>query len=463
MEISMKKAWWQGKRVLVLGMARSGVAVAKLLARLGAMVTVNDQKPEDELEGVKELQHLGIQVVGGGHPAALIDRELSVVVKNPGIPYSNPLIQLAGQYGVPVITEIELAYQLSQAPIVAITGSNGKTTTTTLTGTILESGGLHPIIAGNIGTVLCEKAEHASKQEILVAELSSFQLKGTIEFRPYIGCLLNMIPAHLDYHGAMEDYISSKKKLFVNMQDTDHAIMNADNQIVANIGAELFCQVHWFSTKQRIEQGAYVEQGVVYYSDCAGNTGAVIAVEDIALPGEHNLENVLAATIISKLLGISNQAIAQVLRTFQGVEHRLEFVTEFGGVKYYNNSKATNAEATIRALQSFSQPIVLIAGGLDRGVDFMEMVPYMRERVKGLVSYGQTKEKFTHVGQLAGLNLLLSVDNVKEAVIRANEMAEPGDIVLLSPACASWDMYASFEERGSIFKDSVHKLRTSLH
>lgn len=457
------RSWVKGKNIVVLGLAKSGSAVSRLLVQMGAKVTLNDQKPEHELKGVEELKGLGITVIAGHHPENLIHEGVDLVVKNPGIPYSSAPVQSALALHIPVITEVELAFAWSPAPIVGITGSNGKTTTTTLVGKILEVAKKHPIVAGNIGTVLCEKAESARQDEILVAELSSFQLKGTISFRPRIGCLLNITPAHLDYHGTWEDYIQSKMKLFANMGKEDTAVLNADNEGCRLVGEQLSCPIAWFSRRKEVDNGAFVKDGYVYYKQTQQPPEKIIAVEQIAMPGSHNLENVLAAICICKSLGVENQAICHVLTQFQGVEHRLEFVSIFNGVKYYNNSKATNTEATIKALESFKEPIVLIAGGLDRGIDFMELVPFLKDRVKGLVAYGQTKEKFMNIGQLAGLNHLSSVDNVKEAVKTASQMAEPGDIVLLSPACASWDMYSSFEERGSIFKESVHKLNTSLH
>lgn len=458
-----RKEWIKGKSIVVLGLAKSGLAVSGLLVQMGAKVTVNDQKPEHELKGVDELRKLGITVITGYHPEDLIHEGIDLVVKNPGIPYTSSPIQTALHLHIPVITEVELAFAWSKAPIIGITGSNGKTTTTTLVGQILEVAQKHPIVAGNIGTVLCEKAQSARSDEILVAELSSFQLKGTDQFRPQIGCLLNITPAHLDYHGTWEDYIQSKAKLFANMGEEETAVLNADNEGCLQVAEKLNCPIAWFSRKKQVENGAFVKGGYVYFQQTQQLPEKIIAVEQIAMPGSHNLENALAAVSICKSLGVENQAICEVLARFQGVEHRLEFVALYNGIKYYNNSKATNTEATIKALESFKEPIILIAGGLDRGFDFMEMVPLLKDYVKGLVAYGQTKEKFMNIGQLAGLNYLSSVDNVKEAVKTATQIAEPGDIVLLSPACASWDMYSSFEERGSIFKESVHKLNTSLH
>ncbi|MEW9667516.1 UDP-N-acetylmuramoyl-L-alanine--D-glutamate ligase [Ammoniphilus sp. 3BR4] len=457
------REWLKEKHIIVLGLAKSGLAVAKQLAARGANVIVNDQKPEAELNGIEELRAMGIQVIAGHHPEGLIHPGVDLIVKNPGIPYSSPPVQAAEQLKIPVITEIELAYDWGTAPMIGITGSNGKTTTTTLVGKILEEAGKSPIVAGNIGTVLCEKTETARPDQIIVAELSSFQLKGTVHFRPAIGCLLNVTPAHLDYHQTWEDYISSKEKLFVNMKDQDIAIFNADNPGCKEVAQRVQCRKLWFSRQTKVDQGCFVKNDAVYYRGANRQEEEIVKVSQIGIPGAHNLENALAAALIAKSLGIETDIIQKVLIGFKGVEHRLEFVTEINGVKYYNNSKATNAEATLKALESFKSPIVLIAGGLDRGFDFSELIPAIAQRVKGIVAYGQTKEKFINIGKDAGLKLLSPVDNVKEAVKQASLMAESGDIVLLSPACASWDMYSSFEERGSIFKESVHKLKTSLH
>jgi UDP-N-acetylmuramoylalanine--D-glutamate ligase len=455
--------WVQGKNIIVLGLAKSGLAVAKLLVSLGAKVTLNDKKAEHDEEVIDELKALGVHVIVGGHPQGLIHAGIDMIVKNPGIPYTAEPIVEGLKLSIPIITEVELGYQFTDAPIIGITGSNGKTTTTTLVGEILQAAERHPIVAGNIGTVFCEKANNARPDEILVAELSSFQLKGTIEFRPDVACLLNVFPAHLDYHQTMEDYITSKGKLFANMGEKDIAVLNADNAACVQLAQTIHAQKVWFSVEQPVECGAYVQETDVVYTQADGHKEKIIAVNEIGIPGTHNLENALAAISICKSQDVPNSVIREVLSQFKGVEHRLEFVDELSGVKFYNDSKATNAQATTKALASFGDPIILIAGGLDRGVDFLELVPLLKEKVKGLVAYGQTKEKFMHIAKLAGLKSIDSVDNVREAVVRATEMADLGDVVLLSPACASWDMYASFEERGSIFKESVHKLKTSPH
>jgi len=445
-----------GKEVVVLGLAKSGTAIAKVLHLLGAHVIVNEAKPEDQCPEKAELEALGIQVICGGHPEDLINEKIELVVKNPGIPYTiKPLLQ-AQSLNIPIITEVEIAYQLTKAPIIAVTGSNGKTTTTTLIGEILEKAGKSPIVAGNIGTVLSVKALTAKEQEVLVVELSSFQLKGTIDFRPFIAILLNIYPAHLDYHQTLEDYIASKQKIYTNQAASDYAVINADS-ISEKIIKTIPSQVYLFSTKNKVAKGAYIENQVIYFCDKEVRE-EIVSLSEIFLKGAH-LENVLAAVITAKLYGVEREVISEVLRSFKGVEHRLEHVLIApNSITFYNDSKATNPTATITALQSFSKPVILIAGGLDRGIDFLELLDPLQKSVKGLITYGQTSEKLQKIGKLAGLQFVYPVDNIVEAVQLAYSQAEFGDTILLSPACASWDMFSSFEERGRIFKEAVHRL-----
>ncbi|GEN32740.1 UDP-N-acetylmuramoyl-L-alanine--D-glutamate ligase [Aneurinibacillus danicus] len=472
MSIEEGRALYKGKQVVVLGLAKSGAAVARLLKACGADVTVNDKKPENECEEAEALRAGGITVICGEHPDDIVNPSVDVVVKNPGIPYTVAPIQAAQSLGIPIVTEVEIAYELSDVPIIGITGSNGKTTTTTLIGRMLEEGGLHPIVAGNIGTPLSEQTLQVRKGQTLVAELSSFQLKGTRRFRPSIACLLNVYDAHLDYHKTKEDYVHSKSKLFKNQEETDVAVLNYDSQICRNLADDIRSQILWFSTKEEIEQGAFVRSSEIIFKrpvtgalaeklDEAPEEERVVRLDELALPGAHNLENILAAVCVARAAGADIEAIRRILRTFAGVEHRLEFVAEIEGVKYYNDSKATNPEAASRALTSFSAPIVWIAGGLDRGIDFKEMVPLMRQNVKAVITYGETAEKLLARAEEAGIIRAKRVDTVTDAVAEARSIAREGDIVLLSPACASWDMYKSFEERGVLFKQSVHKLKTS--
>ena len=381
---------WKDRFVVVIGLARSGVAVAKCLHQLGAKVIANDKKPLEECPEAAELQELGIPVIGGEHPPNLITDEVDVVVKNPGIPYHIDPIQQAMQKKIPVITEAEVAGQLAQARIVGITGSNGKTTTTTLVGNILAEEGLPVHVAGNIGRALTEVVTKLSDGDWLVAELSSFQLKGTNRFHPDVGACLNVYPAHLDYHPSLEDYWRSKARLFQNQTETDFAVFNQDSEICRKIAQTLRSRVIWFSRTQEVEQGAFIREGNIVTKMKGEDEQVIMPVHEIALPGEFNLENALAATAIAKCCGCSPSVIRNVLSTFRGVEHRLEYVKELGGVTYYNDSKATNPQAATKAIQSFQNPLVWIAGGLDRGIDFAELVPVIQERVKTIIAYGES-------------------------------------------------------------------------
>ncbi|MBU5674478.1 UDP-N-acetylmuramoyl-L-alanine--D-glutamate ligase [Paenibacillus brevis] len=468
---------YRGRQVVVLGLAKSGVQVAKTLHQYGAIVTVNDKKAREESPEASELEALGISVVCGGHPDGLIHPEVKLLVKNPGIPYSAPPVVRALELGIEVVTEVEVACHLTAAPIIGITGSNGKTTTTTWIGEMLAAAGMKPIVAGNIGTPLCAAAESAKPDDCLVVELSSFQLKGTQAFRPAIAVLLNVAETHLDYHGTMEDYISSKSKLFANQRAEDTAVINWDDPVCRQLVPYLKARLLPFSLTEELAvpgvfvRPSYMSEGddglsrSIIYRDKDGMEHSIIDVSELMLPGRFNIGNALAAIAASVAAGAEPDALIEPLRTFRGVEHRLEFVANKYGITYYNNSKATNSKATVTALNALSEPIVLIAGGLDRGSDYMELLPALQNKVKAVIALGQTKEKIGHVASLAGLAKVVLVDNdesaantLRTALQQAAGLAEKGDIVLLSPACASWDMFSSYEERGRIFKEAVHTL-----
>jgi len=449
---------FQNKNIIVLGLAKSGTAVAKILHQLGANVIVNDAKLEEKCSTKQELESMGIEVICGGHPDDLISPTIDLVIKNPGIPYHIKPVQDALIRNISVVTEVEIAYLLSKAPFIGITGSNGKTTTTTLVGEIIEKAGKRPIVAGNIGTVVSEQAYHAESDQVLVTELSSFQLKGTSSFRPKIGILMNIYPAHLDYHQKMEDYVSSKANLFRNQKEDDFAVLNADCDECMGIIPIIRSQVYQFSTKHEVERGAYQFKNKIYWKENQ-ESSYIMESSDLTMKGEHNVENILAAIVATHLYGVDFEIIREVLKNFKGVEHRIEFVrTTSSQVSYYNDSKATNPTATIFALKAFPQKVILIAGGLDRGVDFHELIHPFQEHVKQLITFGQTAEKLSKVATLAGLERIYTVDNVDSAVELAARTSTSGDIVLLSPACASWDMFSTFEERGRMFKEAVHKI-----
>jgi UDP-N-acetylmuramoylalanine--D-glutamate ligase len=441
------------KKILVLGLAKSGVTAASLLHKLGAFVTVNDKKPLSENPAAQGLLEQGIKVICGEHPIELLDEGFELIVKNPGIPYNNPMIEGAFEKGIPVITEVELAYQIAEAPFVGITGTNGKTTTTTLVFEMLKKGNKQPLIAGNIGTVASGVAETAIKDNAIVIELSSFQLMGIETFNPKIAIITNLYDAHLDYHGTRKNYFEAKANITKNQTDDEYLIINADQEETFDIARNSKATIVPFSTKKQVLNGADIRNGWICFDG-----ERVMEIKDIALPGTHNLENILSAMAASKLSGVENTAIQEVLRTFTGVRHRLQFVKEINGIKVYNDSKATNILATVKALTAFDTPIVLLAGGLDRGNEFDELIPYFKN-VKALITFGETAPKLERVAREAGIKNIKQVDNVEKAVPEAYRYSESGDIILLSPACASWDQYKSFEIRGDIFIEAVHKLK----
>ncbi|WHY79247.1 UDP-N-acetylmuramoyl-L-alanine--D-glutamate ligase [Neobacillus sp. WH10] len=443
---------YQHKKILVLGLAKSGVTAAALLHKLGAFVTVNDKKPLSENPEAQGLLEQGIKVICGDHPIELLDEGFELIVKNPGIPYHNPMIEGAIEKGIPVITEVELAYEVSEAPFIGITGTNGKTTTTTLVYEMLNQGEKQPLIAGNIGTVASGVAQAATMENTIVIELSSFQLMGIETFNPKIAIITNLYDAHLDYHGTRKDYIAAKANITKNQTELEYLIINADQEETLEIARHSKASIIPFSTKRELVEGAYIQNGWIMF-----NHEKVMEISEIALPGVHNLENILSAMAAAKLSGVGNVAIQEVLRTFTGVRHRLQFVADVNGRRVYNDSKATNILATINALAAFKAPIILLAGGLDRGNEFDELLPYLNH-VKALITFGQTAPKIERVGAQAGIKKIIRVDNVEKAVPEAYRYSESGDIILLSPACASWDQYKSFEIRGDIFIEAVHKL-----
>ncbi|WP_332690033.1 UDP-N-acetylmuramoyl-L-alanine--D-glutamate ligase [Halalkalibacter lacteus] len=443
---------FKGKKILVLGLAKSGEAAAKLLSKLDAIVTVNDSKPYEENEKAKELEKLGIRVICGHHPVELLDEAFDFVVKNPGIPYSNPIVSEALRKGLTVVTEVELASIISKAEIVAITGSNGKTTTTTLIYEMLIGSKKEPLIAGNIGTVACEVAEKATSENIIVLEMSSFQLLGTETFKPKVSVFLNLFDAHLDYHGTKDEYRYAKAKITANQSKEDFLVFNADNEDVVLVAETSSATLIPFSVTKKLDAGLYIKNGAIYYDQ-----QRIVSVDSIVLPGAHNLENILAAIGAALIMGATIEQINHVLTTFSGVEHRLQYVKEFNGRRIYNDSKATNILASQKALEAFDQPIILLAGGLDRGNEFDDLVSSL-SNVKALVTFGQTKEKLAKTAKKANVDTILFAQSIEDAVKSAYEQSERGDVILLSPACASWDQFKTFEERGERFVQAVEHL-----
>jgi UDP-N-acetylmuramoylalanine--D-glutamate ligase len=444
-----------GKRVLVVGLARTGIATALFTAARGAVVTATEARPEAEFAGeMRKLREAGVTLEFGGHTSArFLEQELIVV--SPGVPAKLPPLELARAQGIPVWSEIELAWRFLRGRLVAITGSNGKTTTTALVGHILATAGIPALVGGNIGTPLLSLVESSSDQTVTVAELSSFQLETIESFRPEVGVLLNLTPDHLDRHASMEEYAHAKARMFENQIERDAAVLNADDPRVAHV-VPARPQVFWFSRQKRVANGAFLHDGRLVFRRDGAET-VLMRRDEIPLRGEHNLENVLAALVAAVLAGAEPEAVEGGVRTFAGVEHRLEFVAEIAGVGYYNDSKATNVDATLKAIEAFSEPLLVILGGKDKGGDFALLREPLQRRARMALLVGAATEKIA--AQLAGAVPLERAGTLENAVRLAFERARPGEIVLLAPACASFDQFQNFEHRGRVFKQLVEQLQ----
>ena len=442
------------KRALVVGLGKSGVASALFLKSRGARVTVSDSKPEAELrnEILLLLDH-GITVETGGHGDRTF-RGQDLIVVSPGVPFDAPQLEQARALGEPVIGEVELAAQFLPGPIVAITGANGKTTTTTLAGEIIEAGKFPTLVGGNIGTPAISFADQARPDTWTVLEVSSFQLETIVSFRPRIAVILNITPDHLDRHKTFANYINAKARIFENQRPDDFAVLNADDPTTAGLAGRTRAPLFWFSRKKEVEKGSFVRGGHILFRD-GKSEREIMPLAEIPLKGAHNLENVLAGVSIGALVGCQPDQIREAVRKFKAVEHRLEFVAKIAGVDYYNDSKATNVDATIKALESFPANIHLILGGKDKGSDYSVLNELLRERVKRVYTIGAAAAKIE--SQVAGTEILPS-QTLENAIRRASESATTGDIVLLAPACASFDQFEDYEHRGRVFKEIVHSL-----
>ena len=440
-----------GKRALVVGLGKSGVASALFMKAHGARVTVSDTKSGDELRNeIPVLLDHGITVETGGHGDRTF-RGQDLIVVSPGVPVDAPPLVQARSLGETVIGEIELAAQFLPGPIVAITGSNGKTTTTTLTGEIMTAAGLPTLVGGNIGTPAISLAERAKPDTIVVLEISSFQLETVQTFRPKIAVVLNVTPDHLDRHRTFEIYTDAKARIFENQQDSDFAVLNADDPTCVAMGARTRAQVFWFSRQKEVQRGAWVRDGNIVFRDSNGQR-EILQVSEIPLKGAHNLENVLAAVCTGVLMGCATAKVRTAVRDFKAVEHRLEFVATIGGVDYYNDSKATNVDATIKALESFPANIHLILGGKDKGSDYTVLNDLIRQRVKRIYTIGAAAAKIE--SQVKGAEVV-HAETMENAIRKANAAAQSGDVVLLAPACASFDQFKNYDHRGKVFKDIV--------
>jgi UDP-N-acetylmuramoylalanine--D-glutamate ligase len=448
-----------GKRVLVVGLGKSGVASALFLKAYGARVTVSDTKSGDDLRNeIPVLLDHGITVETGGHGERTFQGQ-DLIVVSPGVPIDAPPLAQARSLGESVIGEIELAAQFLPGPILAITGSNGKTTTTTLTGEIMAAGGFPTLVGGNIGTPAISLAERATRDSVIVLEVSSFQLETIQTFRPKVSVVLNVTPDHLDRHRTFDAYVNAKARIFENQRGDDFTVLNADDPTCVSMAARTKAQVFWFSRQKEVERGAWVREGAVLFRDSLGQR-EILQVSDIPLKGAHNLENVLAAVCAGALMGCAPEKIRQAVANFKAVEHRLEFVATIRGVDYYNDSKATNVDATIKALESFPANIHLILGGKDKGSDYSVLNDLLRQRVKRVYTIGAAAAKIESqiVSTKNGGPELIHAETLENAIRKASTIAQPGDIVLLAPACASFDQFKNYEQRGGLFKEIVRSL-----
>jgi UDP-N-acetylmuramoylalanine--D-glutamate ligase len=448
----------KGKKVLVVGLGKSGLAAALFLRRSGAHVTVSDVRSAESLaKDIPALLDEGIMVETGGH-GLLTFRRQDLIVVSPGVPLNTPELAQVQSFGLPVIGELELAARFIKGKLLAITGSNGKTTTTALVGEILEKAGIPTLVGGNIGVQVVALIEKSTDETWSVLEVSSFQLESTQRFHPSIAVILNITPDHLDRHGSFENYALAKERIFAAQDEHDFVVLNADNARAAQAASRSVAKVYFFSVEHSVLQGAWVEDGYVVYRP--GKDEAIekiMPLSGVPLKGAHNVENVLAAVCASRLAGVPAQQIRGAVESFQAVEHRLEFVAKINGVDYYNDSKATNVDATAKAVASFSSGIHLILGGKDKNSDYTQLSQLLRARARAVYTIGSAAAKIE--SELRGVVSILSCETLDRAVSAAASAARPGEVVLLAPACSSFDQFESYEQRGKVFKELVNERR----
>jgi UDP-N-acetylmuramoylalanine--D-glutamate ligase len=448
----------KGKKVLVVGLGKSGLAAALFLRRRGAQVTVSDIRSADQL--AKEIPALieeGIMVEAGGH-GLLTFRRQDLIVVSPGVPMDTPELVQVKHFGLPVIGELELAARFLKGRTLAVTGSNGKTTTTTLLGEILEASGQPTLVGGNIGVPVVALIDQSTDESWSVLEVSSFQLESTVEFHPQIAVILNITPDHLDRHGSFENYAAAKERIFARQTAEDSLVLNADNTRAAAAASRSVARVYLFSIEHSVEQGAWLDQGSVVYRAAPGAPiETVMPLKNIPLKGTHNVENALAAVCAARLAGVSADVIRQAIENFRAVEHRLEYVATRNRVEFYNDSKATNVDATAKAVSAFSGGIHLILGGKDKGSDYTQLSELLRERVSAVYTIGAAAAKIE--SHLRGVVSIHSCETLDKAVHVAAAAARPGEVVLLAPACSSFDQFENYEQRGRVFKELVKELK----
>lgn len=447
------------KKVLVLGAGISGISVAHVLQKQGAEVLLSDAKAEHLFKNTdfNLIRTCGIGLILGRQDETLLEG-IDYVVVSPGISIHIPLIKAAQAKSITVMSEIEVAYRLCSVPITAITGTNGKTTTTTLIGDMVKKMNRDVVVGGNIGMALSQEVANVKDNGIVIAEISSFQLEGIIDFKPHIAAILNITPDHLDRHHSMESYIAMKERVFANQTQDDYAVLNYDDLTVREMKNRVPSKVFFFSRQAELPSGVFIKDEMITIK-WEGKTISVCPVSEIQLRGNHNIENVLAACGVGFLAGVTIKDIVQTIREFSGVEHRIEMVKEVNGVAYYNDSKATNPESSIKALESFANHIILIAGGRDKNTDLTPFMNLIKEKVDHLILIGEAAERFKMAAVQQDIKNIHHAASLADAVSLAHQIGQQPQVVLLSPACASYDMFNSYEERGRLFKELVHDLK----
>lgn len=446
------------KRVLVFGLGISGLSTVKALHKLGAQIIVSDSKTKEELKDFfDKIRDIYVEKYLNTNDIPL--ENIDLIVKSPGILPTAPILLKAQERNIEIITDIELAYRISPTTnIIAITGTNGKTTSTTLVGEIFKKANYNTYVAGNIGVGILWDVVNADKDDVFVIEASSFQLENTIYFKPKVSLITNITPDHLNWHGSLDNYILAKKKVFKNQDKDDYIVLNYDDETIRKMENELKSNIIWFSANQKLHDGVFIDGDYIVIKH-GESFIKVLPYKELRILGKHNLENALGAIAIAWVMGIDLEIIKEVLKEFPGVEHRIEYVRTINGISFYNDSKGTNSDSTIKAIEALNSPIILIAGGYDKGSEFDELILAFDEKVKELILLGATKEKIKETALNHGFNKIHLVENMKEAVTLAYDLGQEKDNVLLSPACASWGMYNNFEERGQDFKDAVYGLK----
>jgi UDP-N-acetylmuramoylalanine--D-glutamate ligase len=446
----------KNKRVLVVGLGKSGIAAARFLKARGAQVTVSDIRPAGLIAELPALLDAGIMVETGSH-GLLTFRRQDLIVVSPGVPSNTPELTTVRALGIPIIGELELGTEFLQGQTVAITGSNGKTTTTTLIGEILQASGKPTLVGGNIGRPVVDMVVESTPESWSVLEVSSFQLETIESFKPRIALVLNITPDHLDRHGSFEAYAAAKARITENQTADDFLILNAEDEPTKLVAAKSKAQIYWFSPRRQVKQGAFVHgESILFRAKEGGEVEPIMPVAEVPLAGAHNVENVLAAVCAARLAGVEAKTIREAVAAFHAVEHRLEFVRELGGVRWFNDSKATNVDATAKAVEAFPGGIWLILGGKDKDSDYSTLSPLLRARVKAVITIGSAAEKIE--SQLAGVVKIERAGTMERAVAWARNEAKAGDVVLLAPACSSFDQFENYEHRGRVFKQLVGAL-----